>query len=180
MPHRLPCLLSLLVGLCAVPTALAQERDGSDEDYARERIRQIAEGIATGQRSVAEHDSLIALHAAAQEVDPDWLRAIIVAEAVRPPEDVGSRVAPMGIDSTTWVGLDGATAETFANPSENVRLAALLLRRILDRLPEGNQSVHVVASLYGDIETDSVTAYGMTVAEMYERRAWERWSGGPE
>lgn len=165
--------LFLLVGLFAAPAVLAQERGGSDEDHVRERIRQIAEGISAGQRSVAEHDSLIAFHAAAQEIDPDWLRAIVIAEAIRRPEEVGSRVAPMGMDSTVWAGLDGAAARDFADPSENVRLAALLLRRILDRLPEENQALHVVASLYDDIGTESVTEYGMKVAEMFARRAWE-------
>ena len=174
MPHRLTYLLILAASLLAVPNAQAQERDWSDEEYARERIHEIAESLAAGQQTVAEHDSLIALHAATHGIDPDWLRAIIMVEATRPSDAVGNRVAPDGIDAEAWVGLDGATAETFSDPSENVRLAALLLQRIVERLPEGNQSLRVVASLYDDIETESVTPYGVTVERTYELRGWEK------
>lgn len=158
--------------LVLAPLAHAQERGGTDEEAQRERIRQIAEGIAAGRDAVAEHDSLIVVHAATHEIDPDWLRAIIVAEAIRPPEEVGTRLPPTGMDPELWGGLDGAEPEAFADPDENIRLAALLLRRLLDRLPEDDPAFRVVASLYDDIGTQTVTEYGLKAEQMLVRRAW--------
>ena len=166
-------LLLLSASLFATSPSLAQGQERSDEQYVRDRVARLVEQTATGQARVTAHDSLIVLHAEAHEVDPDWLRAIIMAEATRLPEDIGDRVAPTGIDAVEWVGLDDATVESFSDPSENIRLAALLLRRILDRLPEGNQSLRVVASLYDDIATNSVTPYGMLVEQAYSKRWWE-------
>ena len=171
--HSLALLLLTCAGLLASLDVRAQERDWSNEDYARDRIHEIAEGLAAGQRSVAEHDSLITLHAAAHGVDPDWLRAIIMVEAVRFPEEVGDRVGPMGMDAVAWAGLDAATVEAFSDVSENIRLAALLIQRIVERLPEGNQSLRVVASLYDDIGTEAVTPYGLKVEQAYAEQWWE-------
>ncbi|HEX9952306.1 MAG TPA: hypothetical protein VGB53_11095 [Rubricoccaceae bacterium] len=78
-----------------------------------------------------------------------------------------------------WEGLDGATAGSFSDPSENVRLAALLLQRIVERVPDESQSLGFIASLYDDIETRNVTPYGATVERVFMLRGWKK-KGAPE
>jgi hypothetical protein len=136
------------------------------------RIYEIASGLDIGQKYVSQYSGFIYQHALASHIDPDWIKAIIIVEAIRPNSDAENRIPPTGLDSTKWIGLDGVSIEQFSNVDTNIRLCALLLQRIRDRILENKRSFSLVASLYDNIETTTVSQYGLKAEKVFKEKGW--------
>jgi len=130
-------------------------------------------GSISGRQTATNYSDLIERHTVAYRIEPDWIRALIIVEARRPPSEIGNRVPPTNIDAVKWSDLENLSREQFMDVSTNIRLCALLLRRILDRLPEGSKSLGYLATLYDDLGAQSVSNYGLKVERAYAERWWE-------
>ncbi len=97
----------------------------------------------------------------------------MIVEAGRPPSEIGDRVPPTNIDAVKWAGLENLNREQFMDVSTNIRLCELLLKRILDRLPEGSKYLPFLATLYDDLGAKSVSNYGLQVERAHAKRWWE-------
>lgn len=134
-----------------------------------------------GVAAVELFDQLIREEAARAGVDPNLIRAIMYVEnaqghyfgAARAAEGLGlaKSIFPMNIRPDIWAGL-GFTERDLHNPRTNIRAAAILVRRIHERLDD--PTVSKFATLYNLLPETSVTAYGARVAEVYRTRAWDR------
>lgn len=171
-----------------------QERRQSIIDNAEGRIRirenpsanGNAPGYAThvmGHLFVRMHDRLIEQEAARVGLDPNLLRAIMYVEVAQgwayglPAEAAGvaESLYPMNIRPDLWSAL-GFAPEQFKTAETNIRAAALLLRRIHDRLE--NPTISKLATLYNSLPKDRVTDYGARVAEVYRGKRWREASLG--
>ena len=141
-----------------------------------------------GVEAVREYDRIIRDESENAGVDPDLVRAIMYVEmsqghylgfgALRDKfresnwealEALGSRtVLPMNV-SDAWASLAGDNTDLL-DVRQNIRAGAVLLKRIVDRLP--TPSVERVATLYNSLAKERVSDYGARVATVYKAKPW--------
>ncbi len=138
-----------------------------------------------GADSVREHDRVIREESARAGVDPDLVRAIMYVEvsqghyfgfgfAADKARDLGmdlfrsKTVLPMNVGDA-WAPLAGKDTDLL-DVRQNIRTGAVLLKRIVDRLP--TPSVERVATLYNSLFMEKVSDYGARVANVYRARPW--------
>lgn len=134
-----------------------------------------------GVAAVETFDKLIREEAGRIRVDPDLVRAIMYVEnaqghyfgAAKAAEGFkwAKSVFPMNIRPDIWSRL-GFSDRDFYNPRTNIRAAALLIKRIHERVEE--PTVSKIATLYNLLPRNSVTEFGARVAEVYHSKAWDR------
>jgi soluble lytic murein transglycosylase-like protein len=141
-----------------------------------------------GADAVREYDRVIREEAARAGVDPDLVRAIMYVEASQgncfgfgPLLDDARKskiLSYLGIESKTvlprnvsdaWAPLAGKDTDLL-DVRQNVRTGAVLLKRIVDRLP--TPSVEQVATLYNSLAKEKVSDYGARVANVYKAKPW--------
>lgn len=166
---KLISLVSVFGIMLVISTANAESVRTSDE--VQHRIQEVASGIAVGQNYATQYLELINKYALKYNISPDWIKAIIIAEAIRPKSDSKNHIAPTGLDAK-WAGLDGIRIDQFTDVETNIRLCALLLQRIRDRMPENRRDFRFVASLYNDIEAKTVSEYGLKAEKILEEKVW--------
>jgi hypothetical protein len=86
---------------------------------------------------------------------------------------MGNGVPPANIDAVKWAALENLNRDQFMDVSTNIRLCALLLRRIFDRLPESSKSLRFVATIYDDLGAKTVSNYGLQVERAHAERWWK-------
>jgi hypothetical protein len=114
-------------------------------------------------------------------IDPDLLRAVMYVEnaqghysgAANIAEALGiaSSLFPMNINPDLWGSLS-PYGNDFYEPRNNIAAAAELLRRISDRVPDGDLAK--IATLYNGLGYDNVTDFGARVAAVYASKAWQQ------
>jgi len=167
---KLISLISVFGMIFTISTVNAKSVRTDDE--VQSRIREIVVGLAIGQKYVSQYSALIDQHALTYHIDPDWIKAIIIVEAIRANAEAENRIPPTGLDSTKWAGLDGIRSDQFSDVDTNVRLCALLLQRIRDRMPENKRVFNLVASLYDDIGATTVSQYGFKAEKVLKEKGW--------
>jgi hypothetical protein len=134
---------------------------------------------ADGVEPVREHHEIIEEEAKRVGIDPDLLRAVMYVENAqghyRGLADVAeflgiaSSLFPMNINPDLWGSLSPYGSDLY-DPRNNIAAAAELLKRISDRVPDGD--ITKVATLYNTLSADEVRDYGARVAEVYRSRGW--------
>jgi hypothetical protein len=79
-------------------------------------------------------------------------------------------ILPMNVNVDYWGDAFGSRA-ALNDPYENIRAGAEILRRIIANLPR-EASVRQIATLYNNINAESVTDYGARVDEIHAQQPW--------
>jgi hypothetical protein len=126
---------------------------------------------------VAEHSALIERVAKEAGVDARLIRAIMYMETTHgyydaPLELFGENrsILPMNVNVEFWGNTFG-DREALNDPYENIKAGAEILKRIASRLPPG-ASVRQIATLYNNIDAQSVSDYGARVDTIYNEQPW--------
>jgi len=133
MTARRAALCGALLWIAGGATAAAEVRlerrpDGTLEMVNRGASRQ----SAVSQRSRPEIDGLIETHARSQELDPELVRAVVIAESSYDPA-ARSHKGAMGLMQLMPATARSLQVENPYNPDENLRGGTTYLRRLLDR-----------------------------------------------
>ena len=155
--------------------------------------------LKVATETVAKLDPIIEEEAERAGVDPDLVRAIMYVERSQghyygagPVLDftgASRTILPMNINPYIWGPLvnDGKNFrfvvtplahpydeahKRFENPQINIRAAAILLKRISERLDDPTPAK--VGSLYNSLAKEKVTDYGARVERVYRTREWEK------
>jgi hypothetical protein len=149
------------------------------EDSIEGKVRKpVHEQEPLGYWEVWVHQDVIEQVAREERVDPDLLKALMYFENTRGRSygalfewlHVSDSILPMNIKESVWAGLVDE-GETFADPIVNIRAAARLVRRILERLP--HPTVAKLGSIWHFAGREKVSDNGARIADMYESRPWE-------
>lgn len=112
-------------------------------------------------------------------VDPDLLKTIAYLETTHGWYDRlnpwNGSYRPMNIKYDYWEPLGRelnlTREEVEQSPNANIRMAALLISRIQDRIAEPN--IQKIASIYYFIGSEQVKDYGARARRIYDLRLWE-------
>ena len=80
--------------------------------------------------------------------------------------DKNKSILPMNINTEYW-GTKFGSRKDLKDPSKNIEAGVMMIREIYDHLPEGNNSVAVVATLYNSINKTKVSEYGVRATRVY-------------
>ncbi|KIP71415.1 hypothetical protein SN11_16905 [Vibrio harveyi] len=138
--------------------------------------------LESGMLNPIESGEIYNAMAAKYGIDPDWLKAIAYMEnthgfydAIPPLNLVNTSYRPMNVQYKTWSKLADELGfnewQVQYRVECNVELGALILSRIIDRVP--NPTIEKVASIYNYTGKENVSDYGMQVKRIYEERLWE-------
>jgi Ca2+-binding RTX toxin-like protein len=135
-----------------------------------------------GINAVSRYNAFIEHAAYEQGIKADWLRSIMYLENSQGiikdtvSDFIGrtpTSLLPMNIQNNTWAGLGGFSAEDFSDPEKNIKAAAILLKRINDRLAPENQTLENVASVWNFTGNEQSTDFGARAKNILENRLWE-------
>jgi hypothetical protein len=140
---------------------------GSMQEYSEDKISE-------GLKIVNQKENTINTYSKQYGVSPDWIKSIIIAGTIRSGNLSDSRIPPTYIDAVKWNGLDGVKTEQFKDVDTNIRLCALLLKRIQDRLLPENQNLQFIATLYDNIASNQISDLGRQVEKICTEKLWER------
>jgi N-acetylglutamate synthase-like GNAT family acetyltransferase len=126
---------------------------------------------------VAKHSALIDRVAREADIDPRLIRAIMHMETTHGYYDAplaligeNKSILPMNVNVEYW-GSTFGDREALNDPYENIKAGAEILKRIVSRLPP-DASVRQIATLYNNIDAQSVSDYGARVDRIYEEQPW--------
>ena len=161
-------VIVIFIFLIVTPMALA-----SPKNQLRDRVQAIADSMKKASQTIKSNQHFIRAAAEEHKIPEDWIKAIILVESRRPPRAQGNRVPPTNIDAKIWAGLGGVEASEFYQAEKNIKVCALLLKRIKDRLPKDKVDFRFVASIYEEMGTKRVTGYGLAAEKAYISKPWE-------
>ncbi|WP_169738023.1 transglycosylase SLT domain-containing protein [Terasakiella pusilla] len=134
-----------------------------------------------GRDAVKEHDSLIQKMAQKHEMDPDLIRAVMWAESARGHKfglnALGDMVGysdskmPMNINPDLWKEILGRENADLNNPEDNIEAAALILKRLGDRI-DGEKDVAKIGTLWNGTGKDKTTDFGEYIGRLYREKPW--------
>ncbi|GAD78204.1 hypothetical protein VAZ01S_150_00010, partial [Vibrio azureus NBRC 104587] len=136
----------------------------------------------SGMLNPIESSEIYNVMATKYGIDPDWLKAIAYMENTHGFYDgifllnlVNTSYRPMNVRYKTWSKLADELGfsewQVQYRVECNVELGALILSRIIDRVP--NPTIEKIASIYNYTGKEKVSDYGMHVKRIYEDRLWE-------
>ena len=76
----------------------------------------------------------------------------------------------MNVNVDYWGSIFG-DRKTLLNPYNNIKAGAEILKRIIVNLPKGS-SIRQIATLYNNINANSVNEYGARVDNIYNSQPW--------
>jgi soluble lytic murein transglycosylase-like protein len=81
-------------------------------------------------------------------------------------------ILPMNVNVEYWGDAFGGRS-ALNDPYENIKAGAEILRRIIANLPR-TATIRQIATLYNDINAESVTDYGARVDRIHAQQPWRR------
>ncbi|WP_341896406.1 peptidoglycan-binding protein [Ferrovibrio terrae] len=135
-----------------------------------------------GAKAVQIYDKVVEREATRLGVDPDLVRAVMYYENADGHKvvfnDLGDAlgysdtIMPMNINPKIWGALGVETREAARNPERNIRAAALLLKRIGDRLDD--PTPEKIGSIWNGVGLETVNHRGARIGHIYRERSWEK------
>jgi soluble lytic murein transglycosylase-like protein len=126
---------------------------------------------------VTKYSALIDRVAKETGVEARLIRAIMYMETTHgyydaPLSLIGQNksILPMNINVEYWGSAFG-DRKALADPYNNIKAGAQILKRIISNLPVGS-SVRQIATLYNNINAHYVSNYGARVEEIYSTQPW--------
>ena len=121
---------------------------------------------------VNRYSSIIENVAAESGVDVRLIRSIMYMETTHGYYDAplsllgqNKSILPMNVNVDYWGSIFG-DRKTLLNPYNNIKAGAEILKRIIVNLPKGS-SIRQIATLYNNINANSVNEYGARVDNIY-------------
>lgn len=126
---------------------------------------------------VARHAANIDKLSKELNVDANLIRAIMYIETTHGYYDAplslfgaNKSILPMNVNVAYWGDTFG-TRQDLQKPYENIRAGGMILQRIISNLP-ANSSISQIATLYNNINANTVSNYGARVQKIYETKPW--------
>jgi peptidoglycan hydrolase-like protein with peptidoglycan-binding domain len=133
-----------------------------------------------GTKAVDTFNGIIEREAMRIGVDPDLVRAVMYYENADGHNaglnDLGDflgtskTVMPMNINPKIWGALGIETREAARSPERNIRAAALLLKRIGDRLDD--PTPEKIGSIWNGVGMETVNHRGARIGRIYREKPW--------
>lgn len=127
--------------------------------------------------AVNRHLATISSVAKDKGIDPYLISAIIYMETTHGYYDAplsifgqNKSILPMNINVDYWGDAFG-TRKEMKKPDKNISAGAEMLKRIIARLPKGS-GIEQIATLYNNINADTVSNYGARVKNIYDTKPW--------
>jgi hypothetical protein len=129
-----------------------------------------------GTKAVQKYDELIVEEARRIGVDPDLVRAVMYVENSQgwygpffESLGISDSLLPMNVKPRLWGSL-APGGENLRDPKSNIAAGIQLLRRIADRVPDGD--IAKIATLYNGLSKEVVQDFGARVLKVYRSKPW--------
>ncbi|MAS91834.1 MAG: hypothetical protein CMO55_01460 [Verrucomicrobiales bacterium] len=144
--------------------------ESNEEEFGNKPIHEFS---VIGNQALTKHGESVEKYSKKHGVDPLLVATIMYMEESRgyydkplSLVDKNKSILPMNINTEYW-GTKFGSRKDLKDPSKNIEAGVMMIREIYDHLPEGNNSVAVVATLYNSINKTKVSEYGVRATRVY-------------